>query len=129
MLMSLSFTMSRRFESTSIAISVLTGGPVLVWVSSGLRTTYEGVLSIIDLLDAQSAALVAEQSAANATYQFLLDLMEAERAIGGVVQLDPLTVALLDLVVRIEQDLGDQDLPRHRRRRGRRRGPGSPAAG
>ncbi len=39
-----------------------------------------GVVSIIDLLDAQNAALVADQAAANASYDFLLDLAEVERA-------------------------------------------------
>lgn len=41
-----------------------------------------GVVSIIELLDAQNQAFVAELSAANALYQFLLDLMEVERAVG-----------------------------------------------
>jgi len=39
-----------------------------------------GALSILDLLDAQNAALVADQGAANAVYDFLVDLMEVERA-------------------------------------------------
>ena len=34
------------------------------------------------LIDAQNAALVAQLSSANASYQFLLDLMEVQRAIG-----------------------------------------------
>jgi outer membrane protein TolC/ABC-type uncharacterized transport system substrate-binding protein len=41
-----------------------------------------GVVSILELLDAQNASLAAEQSAANAVYDFLLDLMEVQRAIG-----------------------------------------------
>lgn len=41
-----------------------------------------GVLSILDLLDAQNAAILAEEAAANAVYDFLIDLMEVERAIG-----------------------------------------------
>jgi outer membrane protein TolC len=41
-----------------------------------------GVVSIIDLLDAQNNALVAELLAANAVYDFLIDLMEVERSIG-----------------------------------------------
>ncbi len=41
-----------------------------------------GVVSIIDLLDAQNAAFVSEFSAVNANYEFLLDLMEIERAVG-----------------------------------------------
>ena len=40
-----------------------------------------GVLSIQDLLDAQNAALVADQRAANAVYDFLMDLENAQRAI------------------------------------------------
>ena len=41
-----------------------------------------GVVSILDLLDAQNAAIVAEEGAANAVYNFLIDLMEVERSIG-----------------------------------------------
>jgi len=39
-----------------------------------------GVVSILDLIDAQNAALVADQAAANAVYDFLIDLMEFQRA-------------------------------------------------
>ena len=42
----------------------------------------QGVLSILDLIDAQNAALVAEQSAATAVYDYLSDLMDAHRAAG-----------------------------------------------
>ncbi len=41
-----------------------------------------GTASDVDLIDAQNAALVAQLSSANANYQFLLDLMEVQRAIG-----------------------------------------------
>jgi outer membrane protein TolC len=41
-----------------------------------------GVLSILDLLDAQNAALVAELSASNVVFDFLVDLMEVQRAVG-----------------------------------------------
>lgn len=41
-----------------------------------------GVISIIDLLDAQTTALVAEQDAANAVYDFLIDMMNVQRAVG-----------------------------------------------
>lgn len=41
-----------------------------------------GVISIIDLLDAQNAALVADQAAESAVYNFLVDLMGAQRAAG-----------------------------------------------
>lgn len=41
-----------------------------------------GVASIIDLLDAQNASLSAELNAANAVYNFLIDLMNVQRASG-----------------------------------------------
>jgi outer membrane protein TolC len=40
-----------------------------------------GVVSIVDLLDAQNSAVVSEQRASNAIYNFLKDLMELERSI------------------------------------------------
>lgn len=42
----------------------------------------EGLLSVVELLDAQYAALVTDQVAANAVHDFLIDLMEVERAYG-----------------------------------------------
>lgn len=42
----------------------------------------QGAVRIIDLLDAQNAALNAEQAAANAVHDFLIDLMELERSTG-----------------------------------------------
>lgn len=49
-----------------------------------------GAATILDLLDAQNNALVAEEAAANAIYDFLVDLMEAERSIGKLVlQMSP----------------------------------------
>jgi outer membrane protein TolC len=39
-----------------------------------------GVVSVIDLLDAQNSALIATEFAANAEYDFLLDLMGLQRA-------------------------------------------------
>ena len=41
-----------------------------------------GVVSIVELLDAQNAALIANQSAATAVYNFFIKLMETERAFG-----------------------------------------------
>ncbi|MDH5259085.1 MAG: TolC family protein, partial [Gammaproteobacteria bacterium] len=41
-----------------------------------------GVVSILDLLDAQNAARVADESAANAVYDFLIDLMNLQRSYG-----------------------------------------------
>jgi len=42
----------------------------------------QGAVSIIDLLDAQSALLQASEGAANAVYNFLVDLMNVQRAVG-----------------------------------------------
>lgn len=41
-----------------------------------------GAVSIITLIDAQNAALISEQAAASAVYDFMLDLMNVERAVG-----------------------------------------------
>lgn len=41
-----------------------------------------GVGDILGLLDAQNAALVASEAAASAVYDFLIDLLEVERAVG-----------------------------------------------
>jgi outer membrane protein TolC len=42
-----------------------------------------GIKSIIDLIDAQNQALVANQQAANAVYDFLIDLMDVQRSAGS----------------------------------------------
>lgn len=47
----------------------------------------QGAVSIIELLDAQTAQFTAEQQAASAAFQFLSDVMEVERASGGFVLL------------------------------------------
>lgn len=44
-----------------------------------------GIKSIIELLDAQNQALVASQTAANAVYDFMIDLMTMQRSIGQFV--------------------------------------------
>jgi len=41
-----------------------------------------GTISILDLLDAQNAALVAEESATNSVFIFLIDLMNLQRSLG-----------------------------------------------
>jgi outer membrane protein TolC len=43
-----------------------------------------GAVSIIDLLDAQNASLVADEAAENALYDFLIDLIEVERSVGRI---------------------------------------------
>ncbi len=51
--------------------------------------SYErGVLSIIDLLDAQNLALVSNQAAANAVFNFLADMMRVQRSSGRFVFLE-----------------------------------------
>ncbi|MCG8632711.1 MAG: TolC family protein, partial [Desulfobacterales bacterium] len=42
-----------------------------------------GIKSIIDLIDAQNRSLVADQQAANAVYDFLIDLMSVQRSLGS----------------------------------------------
>jgi outer membrane protein TolC len=42
-----------------------------------------GIKSIIDLIDAQNQALVADQKAANAVYDFLIDTMTIQRSAGS----------------------------------------------
>ena len=41
-----------------------------------------GAASILDLLDAQNQALVAREGAATAVFDYLLDLMAVQRAVG-----------------------------------------------
>jgi outer membrane protein TolC len=46
-----------------------------------VRDAYsQGVVTFLELLDAQNAALVADQVASNAVFDFLIDLMEVQRA-------------------------------------------------
>jgi outer membrane protein len=48
-----------------------------------VRDSYSrGVVSILDLLDAQNASLTADLNAATAVYDFLIDLMNVQRASG-----------------------------------------------
>jgi outer membrane protein TolC len=48
-----------------------------------------GVVGITTVLDAQSAALSSSEAAANAVHDFLLDLMQVERAMGTFGALQP----------------------------------------
>lgn len=66
----------------------------------------QGVTSLIELIDAQNAALVAEQAAANAVYTFLIDLFEAQRAAGFYLNLMPANerVDLLQRLQAFEQE-------------------------
>ncbi|MFN3201219.1 MAG: TolC family protein [Bradymonadia bacterium] len=47
-----------------------------------------GAANVIQLVDAQNAALVADQGAANAIFDFLLDYLTAERAVGSFSHLE-----------------------------------------
>ncbi len=44
-----------------------------------------GAVTIVDLIDAQNAALVANQFAADAKYSFMIDMMNAQRALGRFI--------------------------------------------
>jgi len=44
-------------------------------------TYRRGAATIVELLDAQRSSLIADQDVANATYQFLIDLMRVQRAV------------------------------------------------
>ncbi|RZB33865.1 MAG: hypothetical protein SRB2_03258 [Desulfobacteraceae bacterium Eth-SRB2] len=50
----------------------------------------KGALSIVNLLDAQNAALAANQSAANSVYEYFISLLEVERGFGGFAVITPL---------------------------------------
>ena len=41
-----------------------------------------GLVSVVELIDAQNAALVADSVAASSVYDFFIDLMETQRAVG-----------------------------------------------
>jgi outer membrane protein len=49
----------------------------------------QGIKSIIDLLDAQNQALRSELDAANAVYNFLIDLMGVQRSVGTFITFLP----------------------------------------
>jgi outer membrane protein len=49
----------------------------------------QGIKSIIELLDAQNQALTTDQAAANAVYNFLIDLMGVQRAMGEFTLFQP----------------------------------------
>ena len=77
--------MPRRHQRSSTSCNIAGGGR---WSARPenldlVTDAYSrGLVSIIELLDAQNAALVADQMAAKAAYDFLIDLMKSQRAIG-----------------------------------------------
>ena len=54
-----------------------------------LLVGFQGIKSIIDLIDAQNSALVADQEAANAKFNFLIDLMTVQRSLGRFFLFEP----------------------------------------
>ena len=74
----------------------------------------QGVLSILDLIDAQNAALVAEQSAATAVHDYLIDLMDTHRASGlfGVFMEPAGLAAFTDRLRAFFRDAGYEPRPR-----------------
>ena len=65
----------------------------------------EGTKTIIDLLDAQNQALNAELEAANAVYNFLIDFMGFERALGEFVIFAP-EEKRLAWIKRVKKEIG-----------------------
>jgi len=56
-----------------------------------VQDSYEkGLVSIVQLLDAQNAALTAELSAASAVYEYFSSYLNLERSIGRFIMLSPL---------------------------------------
>jgi len=51
----------------------------------------QGIKSIVELLDAQNQALTADQAAANAVYDFLIDMMGVQRSMGTFILFQPET--------------------------------------
>ncbi len=47
-----------------------------------------GAATIVDLIDAQNAARIADEAAANAVYDFLLDMVSVQRALGWFYRLE-----------------------------------------
>ena len=74
----------------------------------------QGVLSILDLIDAQNAALVAEQGAATAVHDYLIDLMDTHRASGrfGLFMEPAGLAAFTDRLRAFFRDAGYQPRPR-----------------
>jgi outer membrane protein len=59
--------------------SAIAGEKNLVIVTNSYA---RGIVSIVDLIDAQNTAIVAKQSYSNALYDYLIDYMEMERSLG-----------------------------------------------
>ena len=74
----------------------------------------QGALPILDVIDAQNAALVAEASAATAVYDYLIDLMEVHRASGrfGLFMEPGELAAFADRLRAFFRDTGYEPRPR-----------------
>lgn len=72
----------------------------------------QGAVSILELIDAQNTALIAEESAATAVYDYLLDLMDAHRAAGRLdAFLDPLDDAFRERMRAFFREAGSEPPP------------------
>ena len=67
-----------------------------------------GIKSIIDLIDAQNQALVANQQAANAVYDFLMDVMTIQRSVGHFFLFEPETQRD-EWMARLKRHMNDGD--------------------
>ena len=83
--------LEQRIRSTLHQVGASYAAIELAWLAADaarrnqalVTDAYEqGVVPILDLLDAQNAALVADQVAASVVYDYLIDLMRVQRAIG-----------------------------------------------
>ncbi|MCG8458783.1 MAG: TolC family protein [Holophagales bacterium] len=71
----------------------------------------EGAVGILELLDAQSAALQAEGAASNAVYDFLIDFMNVSRSVGRfdlLLDAEERREILAELLTRIRERHGDE---------------------
>jgi len=75
----------QRAQASYVGIEL--AGDALIAASRNydlVRAEYErGTATIIRLLDAQNTALIAQESEARAVYEFLIDLMAVQRAVGS----------------------------------------------
>jgi outer membrane protein TolC len=74
----------QRARASHTIISLSAQGATAARKNLGLVTDAysRGLVSIIELIDAQNAALVADSVAASSVYDFFIDLMEVQRAVG-----------------------------------------------
>jgi outer membrane protein TolC len=71
-----------RYSGASIRLSKKAADAAKKNLDIILDAYGRGAVSIIELLDAQNAALVTDQVASNAVFDFLIDIINVERAVG-----------------------------------------------